>query len=53
MVKFPEAMKRRYTDVFVCKRCKSKIKAPSMKVAKGEVACRKCNGKALRAIKKK
>ncbi|MBN1385552.1 hypothetical protein JW968_01080 [Candidatus Woesearchaeota archaeon] len=53
MTKFPEVIKRRYTNVFVCRRCKSKIRAPSMKVARGEVSCRKCNSKQLRAIKKK
>ena len=53
MVKFPEANARLYKNVFVCRRCKSKIRADNMKVIKGEVKCRKCNDKALRPVRKK
>ncbi|MBI2112624.1 50S ribosomal protein L40e [Candidatus Woesearchaeota archaeon] len=53
MVKFEEAMARRMRNVFVCRFCKSKIRAPSLKVSQGKVKCRKCNGKKLRPKRKK
>jgi len=53
MVKFSEAEKRFFTNVFVCRKCKSKIRAPMLKVMSGKIKCRKCNSKALRPIKKK
>ncbi len=53
MAKFQEAMDRNFKNVFVCRRCKSKIKAPTLLVIAGAVKCRKCAGKVLRPIKKK
>ncbi len=53
MVKFPEAQARRFKNIFVCRKCKSKIRAPNMKVIAGEIKCRKCASRALRPIKKK
>lgn len=53
MGKFPEATKRLFGSVFVCRKCKSKMRADSSKVMKGLVSCRKCNSIALRPIKKK
>jgi ribosomal protein L40E len=53
MVKFPEAEARILRNIFVCRKCKSKIRAPTLKVIAGKVKCRKCNSKALRTIKKK
>ena len=53
MAKFPEATDRQFKNVFVCRRCKSKIRAPTLKVIDGQVKCRKCDGKVLRPIKKK
>ncbi len=53
MVKFPEAEARLFKNVFVCRKCKSKIRAPTLKVLAGKIKCRKCNCKALRPIKKK
>jgi len=53
MVKFEEAEVRLFKNIFVCRRCKSKIRAPSLKVIAGKVACRKCGAKALRPVKKK
>ncbi len=53
MVKFPEAQVRMYKNVFVCRRCKTKIRAPTLKVIAGKIKCRKCAGKILRPIKKK
>lgn len=53
MVKFPEAQARRFKNVFICRKCKSKIKAQNMKVIAKEIKCRKCESRALRPIKKK
>ncbi|MFC2135814.1 50S ribosomal protein L40e [Bacteroidota bacterium] len=53
MAKFPEAEARLFQNIFVCKKCKSKIRAPNLKVFAGKVNCRKCGGKALRTVRKK
>ncbi|MBU0930101.1 MAG: 50S ribosomal protein L40e [Nanoarchaeota archaeon] len=52
MVKFPEAAKRLFGRTFVCKKCKTKIKAPPQKVIDRKVKCRRCGYKILRPIKK-
>ena len=53
MVKFEEANERYFKNIFVCKRCKSKIRAPNLKVIIGKISCRKCSSKALRPKRKK
>ncbi len=53
MAKVPEAEARIFHNVFVCKKCKSKIRAPVLKVAEQKVKCRKCGSKALRPKRKK
>ncbi len=53
MVKFPEAQLRIYKGVFVCRRCKTKMRADNMKVLAREITCRKCNSRALRPVRKK
>ncbi len=53
MAKFPEADARKFKDVFVCRRCKAKRKAPVLKVLAGKVACRNCQTKKLRVKRKK
>jgi len=53
MAKFEEAEKRMFRNIFVCRKCKNKIRAHPMKVRLGKVSCRKCGSKALRPIKKK
>jgi len=53
MAKFAEAEQRLFHNKFICKRCKSAIKAPNMAVLAGKIKCRKCNGKALRVVRKK
>ncbi|MBW3000404.1 50S ribosomal protein L40e [Candidatus Woesearchaeota archaeon] len=53
MAKFPEAEARFFRNIFICRKCKSKIRAPTLKVMAGKVKCRKCGCKALRPIKKK
>ena len=53
MVKFPEATKRLFGNVFVCRKCKTKMRADPAKIMSGKISCRKCSSKALRPIKKK
>jgi len=53
MAKIKEADKRLFRNVFVCMKCKSKIKASPMKVSEGRVSCRKCGSKQLKPIRKK
>ena len=53
MVRFPEADARRFRGVFVCRRCKTKMRVSNVKVIEGKVSCKKCGGRALRAVKKK
>ncbi len=52
MAKFKEATNRLFKDVFVCKKCKSKIRTSVLKVLLKKASCRKCKSKALRPIKK-
>jgi len=49
---FPEAMARLYTRVFVCRKCKSKIRTDYSKVKDGKVKCRKCGSNDLRPKRK-
>ncbi len=53
MVKFPEAEARFFRNIFVCRKCKSKVRAPNLKVVQGKVNCRKCGSKALRPVRRK
>jgi ribosomal protein L40E len=53
MVKFPEANTRLFQNMFVCRRCKAKMRAPNRKVLAGKISCRKCTSKALRPVRKK
>ncbi len=53
MVKFPEAEARLLSNVFVCKKCKSKIRTTNLRVLAGKVRCRKCGSRALRPMRKK
>ncbi len=53
MAKFPEATNRILKNVFVCRRCKSKIHTTPLKVLQKEIVCRKCQCKAFRPIKRK
>lgn len=53
MAKFEEAEARLFHRMFVCKDCKSKQRAPVLKVKEGKVKCRKCGSHNLRPIRKK
>jgi formylmethanofuran dehydrogenase subunit E len=51
--KLPLAQARLYKNVFVCRRCKSKIRADSRKIIEGKVRCRKCLKREFRPVRKK
>lgn len=51
--KIPEAQNRLFKNVYVCKKCVSKIKANPQKVLAGKAKCRKCGKTALRVLKRK
>ena len=53
MAKIPEAQRRLFKNVYVCKKCKTKIRADPQKILKGKVRCRKCKRSAFRPLKKK
>ncbi len=53
MAKFPEADARWFKNIFICRKCKSKTRAPILKVLAGKISCRKCGAKALRTKRKK
>jgi ribosomal protein L40E len=53
MAKFPEAEARLFKKKFVCRRCKSTVNASNLQVLQGKIKCGKCNGKALRPVRKK
>lgn len=51
--KIPAAQNRLYKNMFVCKKCKHKLRMDPLKILQGKVKCRKCSGKDFRVIKKK
>lgn len=53
MAKIAAAQARLFKNIFVCKKCSTKIKAESRKVSIGKIRCRKCGGKAFRPKRKK
>jgi ribosomal protein L40E len=53
MAKFDEAAARKFVNIFICRRCKSKIRAPNLKVIAGKISCRKCSSKQLKPKRKK
>lgn len=53
MVKFEEATVRKLRNIFVCRICKSKLRAPSLKISQGKIKCRKCGSRKLKPKRKK
>ena len=53
MVKFAEAEIRKFRNVFVCRKCKTKIKSPNIKIIQGKVRCRRCGSIQFKAVRKK
>jgi len=49
MSKIPEAVARKFNRVWVCRKCKSTIKADGSKIRAKKIICRKCQGKDFRA----
>ena len=53
MAKFAEADARIFRNKFVCRRCKSVIRAPSRKIILGDVKCRRCSRHIFKPKRKK
>jgi len=53
MAKFSEANKRLFGNMFVCRKCKTKMRCDPAKVRKGRISCRGCSSRALRPVRKK
>jgi len=53
MAKFQEADARMFRNKFVCRNCKSVMRAPSRKVAEKAIKCRDCGGKDFKPKRKK
>jgi len=53
MAKIPEAQNRLFKNIFVCKKCKSKVRAEARKIIEGKVRCRKCKSQKFRPLRKK
>jgi len=53
LVKFAEAEARKIRNIFVCKKCSTKIRAQNIKIIQGKVKCRRCQSKKFRAVRKK
>jgi len=53
MGKIIEATNRLYKNVFVCKKCQTKMRSDPQKILKGKVKCRKCGKRAFRPLNKK
>jgi len=53
MAKIPAAQNRLFKNIFICRKCKSKIRALPSKVKEGKVRCRKCKSKVLRPVRRK
>lgn len=51
--KVPAAQARLFKNIFVCKKCSTKIRADARKILEGKVKCRKCKSKKFRPIRKK
>ncbi len=49
---FQPAIQRLFHRVFVCRVCKTKMRADPAKVREGKVKCRKCGSRALRPKKR-
>jgi ribosomal protein L40E len=53
MVKFPEADARKFKNMFVCRRCKTKRKASNASIRAGKINCRNCGSDVFRPVRKK
>ncbi|PIN92324.1 50S ribosomal protein L40e [Candidatus Pacearchaeota archaeon CG_4_9_14_3_um_filter_31_7] len=53
MVKIASAQARLFKNIFVCKKCGTKMRAQSRKIVEGKIKCRNCGKKAFRPKRKK
>ena len=53
MAKIKEAQNRIFKNMYVCKKCRTKIRSDPQKILKGKVKCRKCKKNAFRPLRKK
>ena len=53
MAKIPEANKRMFGNIFICKNCGSRVRSEPRKIIEGKVRCRKCQKRAFRVVRKK
>jgi len=53
MAKIPAAQAKLFKNVFICRNCKSTIKADGRKIILGKIKCRKCGSTAFRPRRKK
>ena len=53
MVKFAEAEARLFKNKYVCRRCKSVMRAPPRKIIDKQIKCRSCDAKAFKPKRKK
>ena len=53
MAKFEEAIARKFKNIFVCRSCKRKVRAPNLKVLAGKIRCRVCKRSALKPKRRK
>lgn len=52
MAKIPEAAARVFSRVFICKRCKKKVRADSAKIRARKIPCSNCGSRDFRPKKK-
>jgi len=53
MAKVAAAQARLFKNVFICRKCKSTMKADGRKIILGKIKCRKCGCTAFRPRRKK
>lgn len=53
MAKFEEAITRNYSRKYICKNCKTSIRADPLKILAAKISCRGCQQKRFRAPRKK
>ena len=53
MAKFPEAVARLFGNVFICRKCNTKIRTQISKVLHKSIACRKCGCRSFRPVRRK
>ena len=51
--KIAAAQNRLFKNIFVCKRCHTKVRAEARKITEGSVKCRNCMGKVFKPKSKK